>query len=112
MYALRLALVGVVAASAWAQTAGQALSPDDQSKARSVLERFEQSPLTMEPNRGQAPEGIDFVAVGPYHRFLLASDETTLELFDPHSKNSDKVRLKFLGANRSSAGEALDQAVL
>jgi uncharacterized repeat protein (TIGR01451 family) len=101
MKSVRFALAVAIAGTAWAQIPS--------SQAYTALERFGKSQLTMEPNRGQAPAGIDFVAIGSNHKFLISPTGTTVELFDPRSKRSGNVHFEFAGANPSAAAKELDK---
>jgi hypothetical protein len=93
-------LIGV---SAMAQAPAAQAPPDKQRQVRQVLENFGQSVLTLEENRGQAPKGVDYVALGLGHKFLLSSTGPTLQLFDAGSKSSHSVQLKLVGASPSSS---------
>ena len=79
------------------------------AQVRQVLEHFSASALTLEPNRGQAPSGVDFLVLGLGHKFLLSSTGATLQLFDRGSKSSHSVQLQLMGANPSSRAEGLDR---
>src|SRR5579864_3350090 len=103
---IALALVGV---SALAQAPVPQVQPDKQRQMRQVLENFGQSPLTLEENRGQAPQGVDFVALGLGHKFLLSPTGATLELFDAGRKSSESVQLQLVGASSAARGEGLDR---
>src|ERR1700737_2780941 len=109
MKSFRFALASVIGFAALAQTPIAPVQPDKPGPVRQVLENFGQSALTLEPNRGQAPPGIDFVALGLGHRVLLSPTGTTLELFDCATKRSDSVEVQLVGANRHSHSEGLDR---
>jgi uncharacterized repeat protein (TIGR01451 family) len=109
MRSFRIALALGIGFAAMAQTPIAPVQPDKPGPVRQVLENFGQSALTLEQNRGQAPRGIDFVALGLGHRFLLSPTGTTLELFDVAAKRSESVEVQLVGANRSSRGEGLDR---
>ena len=106
--------IGVVLAlltgvSAMAQAPGSQTTPDKRAQIRQVLENFSHSALSLEQNRGQAPRGVDFIALGFGHKFLLSPGGATLELFDAGTKSSHAVQLQLVGANPSSTAEALDR---
>jgi len=66
-------------------------------------------PQSFEPNRGQAPDGVDFISHGPGYTLSLAPQEADLQLVAPESlhrqgKNTT-VRMKWLGANKCSSAE-------
>ncbi len=104
MKALRLTLALVIGAAAFAQSPITGVQPGA-ARAQQVLEHLGQLPLTIEPNQGQAPQGIDFVAPAFNHRFLLSSAKTTLELFDVKGKPAEHVDLELVGANPAAHGE-------
>jgi len=107
MKSFRLALALLIGISAMAQA--PASQPGTPGQLRQVLEKFGQSVLTLEQNRGQAPQGVDFVALGFGHKFLLSPSGATLELFDASTKSSHSVQLQLVGANPSSPGQGLDR---
>ncbi len=77
--------------------------------AQRVLQQFAQGPLTLEPNRGQAPKGVDFIASSLDHKFLLSASGARLEIFDATTKSVEPVQLQFVGANASAAGQGLQK---
>jgi len=109
MKSFRFALASLIGFAAMAQTPIAPVQPDKPGPVRQVLENFGQSALTLEQNRGQARSGIDFVALGLGHEFLVSPTGTTLQLFDVATKRSDSVELQLVGANRFSRGEGLDR---
>lgn len=109
MKAIRFTLAAALAAAAWAQVPNSSSQITDQRKIGPVLEKFANSQLTLEPNRGQAPQGVDYVATGLSHRFLLSATGTTVQLSNPLKHRSEKVRLELVGANPSAASDALDR---
>ena len=102
-------LAFLIGALAMAQTPVSDVQSNKQGQIRQVLGTFGQSALTLEENRGQAPQGVDFVALGLGHKFLLSPTGATLQLFDAATKSSDSVQLQLVGANASSRGEGLDR---
>ena len=106
MKSFRLAVALLIGVSAMAQAPVQ---PDKPGQLRQVLEKFGQSALTLEQNRGQAPRGVDFVALGFGHKFLLSPTGATLELFDAGTKSSHSVQLQLVGASLASPGQGLDR---
>jgi uncharacterized repeat protein (TIGR01451 family) len=109
MKSFRVALTLLMGVSAIAQTPALRVQPDKQAHLRQVLENFGQSALTLEQNRGQAPQNVDFVALGFGHKFLLSPTGATLELFDSSTKTSHLVQMQLVGASSSSRGEGLDR---
>jgi len=63
MRSFRIALALGIGFAAMAQTPIAPVQPDKPGPVGQVLENFGQSALTLEQNRGQAPRGIDFVAL-------------------------------------------------
>jgi uncharacterized repeat protein (TIGR01451 family) len=106
MKSFRLAVALLIGVSAMAQAPVQ---PDKPGQLRQVLEKFGQSALTLEQNRGQAPRGVDFVALGFGHKFLLSPSGATLDLFDAGTKSSHSVQLQLVGASLASPGQGLDR---
>ena len=109
MKSFRLALALLIGVYAMAQAPVSRIQPDKPGPLRQVLENFGQSVLTLEQNRGQAPQGVDFVALGFGHKFLLSPGGATLELFDAGTKSFHSVQLQLVGANPSSPGQGLDR---
>src|ERR1700693_4602588 len=109
MKSFRLALALLIGVSAMAQAPVSQVRLDKPGQLRQVLENFGQSALTLEQNRGQAPQGVDFLALGFGHKFLLSPSGATLELFDSSTKSSHSVQLQLVGANPSSPGRGLDR---
>ena len=68
----------VVALAIGAAAFGQESIPN----AQRVLQQFAQGPLTLEPNRGQAPKGVDFIASSVDHKFWLSATGARLEIFE------------------------------
>src|SRR5260370_10604135 len=95
----------VVALAIGAAAFGQESIPN----AQRVLQQFAQGPLTLEPNRGQAPKGVDFIASSLNHKFLLSASGARLEIFDAATKSVEPVQLQFVGANASAAGQGLQK---
>ncbi len=109
MKSLRVALAVLVGVSAMAQTPAAGLHPDKQGQLRQILENFGKSALTLEQNRGQAPQGVDFVALGFGHKFLLSPSGATVELFNPETKRPYSVKLQMVGSHPSAPAQALDR---
>src|SRR5579862_4200478 len=109
MKSLRVALSVLVGVSAMAQTPAVGVYPDKQGQLRQILENFGKSALTLEQNRGQAPQGIDFVALGFGHKFLLSPSGATVELFNPETKRPYSVKLQMVGSHPSAPAQALDR---
>lgn len=109
MKAFRVALAVLAGVSAMAQPSASVAQGDNAGQLRQVLESFGKSALTLEQNRGQAPQGVDFVAFGFGHKFLLSSNGATLELYDARTKTSHAVDLQLVGANPSAPVEAFDR---
>lgn len=71
-------------------------------------------PLVFEPNTGQAPADIDFVAHGPYPVFLRA-DSAVVVVPDNISSKLESVKpastvsLQLVGSNKAAQPECLDQ---
>src|SRR5690349_13570841 len=105
-FRVALALIGV---SAMAQAPVSEVQPKQQEQLRQVFEKFGQSALTLEQNRGQAPQGVDFVALGFGHKFLVSPTGVTLELFGAPTKGPHSVQMQLVGASPSSLGEGLDR---
>ena len=108
MKSFRVALA-LLAVSAMAQAPLSQAQPEKQREIHRVLENFGQSTLYLEQNRGQAPRGVDFVALGFGHKFLVSAAGATLELFDAAAKSSHSVQMQLVGASSSSAGEGLER---
>ncbi len=102
----------VVALAIGGAAFGQGTIPNavpDTKQVQQVLRHFEKGPLTLEPNRGQAPKNVDFVGSGLNHKFLLSSAGARLEIFDAATKSVEPVQLQFVGANASAAGQGLEK---
>src|SRR6266404_4641133 len=84
-------------------------SVPDANRVQRVLQDFAQGQLTLEPNRGQAPKGVDFIASSLNHKFLLSATGARLEIFDAATKSVQTVQLQFVGANVSAAGQGLEK---
>src|SRR5260370_592926 len=95
----------VVALAIGAAAFGQESIPN----AQRVLQQFAQGPLTLEPNRGQAPKGVDFIAASLNHKFFLSATGARLEIFDAATKSVEPVQLQFVGANASAAVQGLQK---
>src|SRR5260370_28592008 len=95
----------VVALAIGAAAFGQESIPS----AQRVLQQFAQGPLTLEPNRGQAPKGVDFIASSLDHKFLLSASGARLEIFDAATKFVEPVQLQFVGANTLATGQGLEK---
>jgi uncharacterized repeat protein (TIGR01451 family) len=108
MKSFRFVVALAIGAAAFAQAPDPNAVPDAKRVQR-VLQNFEQGPLTLEPNRGQAPKDVDFIASSLNHKFLLSSTGTRLEIFDAATKSVEPVQLQFVGANPSAAGQGLDK---
>src|SRR5579864_7998626 len=109
MKSFRIVLAFLIGAAAMAQAPASGVQPDKEKQLRQVLENFGQSALTLEPNRGQAPGDVDFLALGFGHKFLLSPSGATLQLFDARSKNPHSVQMQLVGASRASRGEGQDR---
>jgi len=104
MKSLRFVVGLAIGAAALAQGPVSAV-PD----AQRVLQHLGRAPLTLEPNRGQAPKNVDFIASNLSHKVLLSAAGPRLEIFDAATKSVEPVQLQFLGANSSAAGQGLDK---
>jgi len=100
MKSLRFVVALAIGAAAWAQ---------DAQHVQRVLQHLGQAPLTLEPNRGQAPKNVDFIASSLTHKVLLSATGARLEIFDAATKSVEPVQLQFLGANSSAVGLGLDK---
>jgi uncharacterized repeat protein (TIGR01451 family) len=101
MQSLRFAVVLAIGAAAFAQ--------ESIPNAQRILQQFAEGPLTLEPNRGQAPKGVDFLASGLNNKFLLSATGARLEIFDAATKSVEPVQLQFVGANARAAGQGLEK---
>jgi uncharacterized repeat protein (TIGR01451 family) len=97
-----------IGVAAFAQAPDPNAAPDAKH-VQTVLQNFEQGPLTLEPNRGQASKNVDFIASSFRHKFLLSSTGARLEIFDAATKSAETVQFQFVGANASAAGQGLDK---
>ena len=82
----------LLAGTAWAQ------SPNASSTTYLKL------PLVFEANRGQAAQGVRYLARGAGYRFYLTSHEAILTL----QGEASPLRLKLVGSNRDAAVEGLE----
>jgi hypothetical protein len=108
----RLAPVFVVlsmALSSWAQTPAQTVGAN--SGQISTRSQNLSVPLAFEPNRGQAVEGVDFVARGQGYSAQLRADSLTLVLNRASDSVSDEsvVEICLAGANRNAKATADDK---
>ncbi|HEY6390477.1 MAG TPA: SBBP repeat-containing protein [Bryobacteraceae bacterium] len=103
MKSLRFVVALAIGAAAFAQ------APVPDAKVQRVLQHLGQAPLTLEPNRGQAPRNVDFVASSLSHKILLSATGPRLEIFDAATKSVEPVELQLLGANPSATGQGLDK---
>ncbi len=108
MKSLRFVVGLVTGAAVFAQGPTQNAVPDAKHVQR-VLQHFAQGPLTLEPNRGQAPKSVDFIASSLNHKFLLSATGVRLEIFDAATKSVEPVQLQFVGANALAAGQGLEK---
>jgi uncharacterized repeat protein (TIGR01451 family) len=108
MNSLRFLVALAIGAAAFGQETIPNAVPDAKH-VQQVLRQFEQGPLTLEPNRGQAPKSADFIASSLDHKFLLSAAGVRLEIFDPTTKSVEPIQLQFVGANASSAGQGLEK---
>src|SRR5437764_6655341 len=101
--AMRLAALGVVALAV--ATSGSGLpargthtrtSQADLARTRAAYARL---PLGFEPNRGQAPRNVDFVARGRGYTILVGDARTTVELGRGPSRRS--ISLALAGARHA-----------
>jgi len=106
MKSLGFVVALAIGAAAFAQDPIQNAVPDAKH-IQQILQHFGQGPLTLEPNRGQAPESADFIASGLNHKFLLSAAGPRLEIFDAATKSVEPVQLQFVGANAAAAGQGL-----
>src|SRR5215469_3470798 len=69
--------------------------------------RWNNIPLSFEPNRGQAPAPVRYLARGEYYSLYLAADETVLS-----GRVGSPLRTRLSGANPSASitGEAQQQS--
>src|SRR3977135_697616 len=104
MKSLRFVVAFAIGAAAFAQAPVQ-----DAQRVQRVLQHLGRAPLTLEPNRGQAPKNVDFIASSLSHQGLLSAAGPALEVFAAATKSVDPVQLQFLGANPSAAGQGLDK---
>ena len=109
MKSFGFALALFLGISAAAQNASAPAQPDKDGHVRELLQNFGHSALMLEPNRGQAPHGFDFIAMGLGHRFLLSRAGATLKFSDAQTKSSHSVQLLLVGANSASHGEGLER---
>jgi len=109
MKSFRLATALLIGVYALAQVPVSQVRPDQSGQLRQVLENFGESALTLEQNHGQAPLGVDFIALGFGHKFWLSPNGATLQLFDAGTKSSHSVQLQLVGANPSSRGQGLNR---
>jgi len=70
----------------------------------SPVERYGQLPLSFEPNQGQAPSGVQFLARGPGYLVGLSAGSSTLVL----GSSRAVVRANLIGANASASGAGQD----
>ena len=73
----------------------------------SAAAAYGQLPLAFQPNYGQAPAGIGFVAEGQGYKLLLDPTQAILGLQAPSS--ATVLSLSLVGANPASTAQALDQ---
>src|SRR5438128_1587643 len=59
-------------------------------------------PLAFEPNRGQARQGVDYVARGNGYSVSLKASEATIALHQGAEKQTDVLRIRFSGTWRDS----------
>ena len=60
-------------------------------------------PLAFEPNRGQAQEGVDYVARGNGYSVFLEAAEATIALHQDANKAADVLRVGFSGSRGNTA---------
>ena len=101
------ALVLVAGIPVLAQSVADAVNT--KARAPQLLKNFEQSPLTLEVNRGQAPQGVDFVGFGLGHKFLLSRAGARVEFSGATPNESESVELQLVSANPASQGEGLER---
>jgi len=70
----------------------------------SPVERYGRLPLSFEPNQGQAPSGVQFLARGPGYLVGLSAGSSTLVL----GSSRAVVRANLTGANASASGAGQD----
>ena len=69
---------------------------------RVSIGKYEEVPLSFEPNRGQAPADVRFLARGPGYAVGLSANASTVVL----GAERAVVRINLLGANANSTGSA------
>jgi Beta-propeller repeat len=96
------------------QTAIQAetVKTNLEEKAQTINAGYGKMPLIFEKNKGQTDRQAKFLARGKSYALYLAPSEAVFSLKTANSKTvSDILRMQFVGANRNSEIEGLDEAV-
>lgn len=93
---------GLAIAIALAITPGESSTP-----VTPVLKQLGAMPLGFEPNRGQAPAGVDFISTGIGANISLRSTSITLTRADQEHRAAD-LRLAFVGGNPNSKPDAAE----
>ena len=72
------------------------------SNAPQTLDRYGDSPMFFEPNQGQSPASVRFVAHGSRYGLFFTKDGATLNLSRDH-RHSVALQMTFPGASRTAA---------
>jgi hypothetical protein len=78
------------------------------SKSQSVTERYEQFPLSFEPNREQTNAEVKFLARGEGYILFLTDKDAVLRL-GKGPRNSSVLRMSLLGANAKPNFTGMDE---
>lgn len=70
--------------------------------ATPILRKLASTPLGFEPNRGQTPADVDYVATAISANVSLQSGSATLLVRRPDRQGTAKLRMSFLGGNLSA----------
>jgi hypothetical protein len=87
---------------------GSAAAPDKNAVKLHLIEKYGSSPILFEENRGQAPEGVEFVARGLGRRILIRPTGVELRVPARDGRAMQAIAIGFAGANKVARGEARD----
>ena len=76
-----------------------------------VMESYARLPMAFEMSRGQAGNGIDFIARGAGYRILLSGAKVLLDLVPNRTRQSslpDRIDMRFIGARTDAAPAGID----
>ncbi len=100
----RLAAVCVLAAP----TICCAATALNDAAKRQLVSKYETSPILFVENRGQAPQGVDFVSSGLSRRVLTRSSGADIYVSGSKPNTVRTVSIGFDNANRAARGEAAE----